>query len=100
MAVQKFAHLADELDIPWISVGGGGYDMTAVARAWTMDLATMANQSLPDQIPDTFISLPNITTFEDQGEYRIEPDIRNDIVRHNQMAIDAVRSQIFPKFGI
>ena len=100
LAVQKFAQLADELDIPWISVGGGGYDMTAVARAWTMDLATMANQSLPDQIPDTFISLPNITTFEDQGEYRIESDIRNDIVRHNQMAIDAVRSQIFPKFGL
>ncbi len=100
LAVQKFAQLADELDIPWISVGGGGYDMAAVARAWTMDLATMVSETLPDQIPSTFISLPNITTFEDQGKYRIEPDIRNDIVRHNQLAIDAVRSQIFPKFGI
>ena len=100
LAVQKFAQLADELDIPWISVGGGGYDMTAVARAWTMDLATMADQNLPDHIPDTYTSLPNLTTFHDQGDYRIDPDTRNDIIRHNQLAIDATRTQIFPKFGL
>ncbi len=100
LAVQKFSQLANELNIPWISVGGGGYDMTAVARAWTMDLATMADRDLPDQIPSNFTSLPNLTTFHDQGEYRIDADIRTDIVNHNQSAIDEIRRQIFPKFGL
>ncbi len=100
LAVQKFARLAEELNIPWISVGGGGYDMTAVARAWTMDLATMADQALPDEIPDTYTSLSNMPTFRDQGEYRIDPDIRFEISNHNQLAINAIRNQIFPKFGL
>ena len=100
LAVQKFAHLAEELDIPWISVGGGGYDMTAVARAWTMDLATMANQTIPNRIPDAYTSLPNLTFFDDPSHYRIDTDIRDDIVRHNQLGIEAVRSEIFPRFGL
>ena len=100
LAVKKFARLADELDIPWIAVGGGGYDMAAVARAWTMDLATMAKQSLPERIPSTYTSLTNLPTFNDLGDYRIDADTRKDIIRHNRQGIDAVRNQIFPKFGL
>ncbi|MYF80114.1 MAG: acetoin utilization protein AcuC [Chloroflexi bacterium] len=100
LAVQKFAALVNELDCPWIAVGGGGYDMTAVARAWTMDLATMANLDLADEIPSSFTSLPNMPTLHDQGDYRIDPDIRNDITRHNRSAIDEIKQRIFPRFGI
>ena len=95
LAVQKFAALVNELDCPWISVGGGGYDMTAVARAWTMDLATMANLEIADEIPSCFTSLPNMPTFQDQGEYRIDPDIRNDIIRHNEAGIGEVKAARF-----
>ena len=100
LAVQKFAKLADEIGCPWISVGGGGYDMSAVARAWTMDLATMAEFQLQENVPDSFVSLPNVTTFHDIGEYRIESDVRSDIVDHNEAAIAEVRRRIFPKFGL
>ena len=100
LAVQKFAALANELDCPWIAVGGGGYDMSAVARAWTMDLATMANLELPDAIPESFTSLPGLTTFHDPGEYRIDPDIRSDIVNHNDSAIAEIKRHIFPRFDL
>lgn len=100
LAVQKFSKLADELRIPWIAVGGGGYDMAAVARAWTMDLATMANYNLPSEIPEKYNALENLTTFHDQGDYRIEPDIRSDIVDHNNLAIDEIQRRIFPKFNL
>ncbi len=100
LAVQKFAQLADEIECPWISVGGGGYDMSAVARAWTMDLATMAEVELPETVPESFVSLENLTTFRDESEYRIEPDVRSNIVDHNEAAIAEVRRRIFPKFGL
>ena len=100
LAVRKFATLVDEIGCPWIAVGGGGYDMSAVARAWTMDLATMASFELSDEIPSSFNSLTNMPTFHDEGDYRIDPDIRNDIVNHNDSAIDEMRHRIFPKFGI
>ena len=99
-AVQKIASLVDEIGCPWIAVGGGGYDMSAVARAWTMDLATMANFELPEDMPPSFTSIPNQTTFHDEGEYRIDPDVRADIVNHNESAINEVRRRIFPHFGL
>ena len=99
-AVQKIASLVDEIGCPWIAVGGGGYDMSAVARAWTMDLATMASFELSDDMPPSFTSLPNQTTFHDAGEYRIDPDVRADIVNHNESAINEVQRRIFPRFGL
>ena len=100
LAVQKFAALVNELECLWIAVGGGGYDMTAVARAWTMDLATMADFELADEIPSSFTSLPNMPTFRDPGGYRIDPDVRTDIVTYNRHAVDDVKRRIFPRFGI
>ncbi len=100
LAVRKFARLADEMSCPWISVGGGGYDMSAVARAWTMDLATMSEFELPGNVPESFVSLTDLTTFHDSSEYRIEADIRSNIVDHNEAAIEEVRRRIFPRFGL
>ena len=100
LAVQKFSRLVDEVGCPWISVGGGGYDMSAVARAWTMDLATMAEFQLPENVPESFVSLTDLTTFHDTSEYRIESDVRSNIVDHNEAAIAEVRRRIFPRFGL
>ena len=100
LAVRKFAKLSTRLNIPWIAVGGGGYDMSAVARAWTMDLATMSNINIPDNIPDTYASLPNLTAFNDPIDYRVDPSMRSEIASHNKAAIDEIRRCIFPKFNI
>ncbi len=100
LAVRKFARLAEEIGCPWIAVGGGGYDMSAVARAWTMDLATMANFNLPEEIPEAFESFPGQSTFHDEAEYCIDADVRADIVAHNDAAVNEVRKRIFPRFGL
>ena len=100
LAVQKFARMVEAIGCPWISVGGGGYDMSAVARAWTMDLATIADFNLPPEIPDSYTSLSNLETFHDSADYRIDPDVRSDIVDHNNAAIEEVKRRIFPRFGL
>ncbi len=35
----------------WIALGGGGYDLSAVARCWALDYAVMLGADLPDDIP-------------------------------------------------
>ena len=50
-AVRRLGELAENSG-RWVAVGGGGYDPGAVARAWTMDLATMAGFVLPERIPE------------------------------------------------
>ncbi len=100
LAVQKFAAMARELDCGWVAVGGGGYDMRAVARGWTMDLGTMAEFVLPDQIPQSYHSLSNMTTFKDGTDYRQPPDFRNEVEQHNNEMLEEVKSRCFPVWGI
>jgi len=39
----------------WVALGGGGYDIANVARAWTLSWAIMNDVSAPDEIPATFL---------------------------------------------
>ena len=47
-AIRQFA----KLGVPWLALGGGGYDLMAVARAWTLAYGVMVEQDWPDRIPD------------------------------------------------
>jgi acetoin utilization protein AcuC len=38
----------------WIAVGGGGYQMSVVPRAWSIFLATMLHVHLENSLPDTW----------------------------------------------
>ena len=39
----------------WVALGGGGYDVTNVARAWTLAWAIMNDVQAPDEIPPFFL---------------------------------------------
>ena len=39
----------------WLALGGGGYDMANVARAWTIVWAIMNDVAAPDKIPGDFL---------------------------------------------
>lgn len=44
-----FAEQSDS--IPWLALGGGGYDLSAVARCWTLAYGVMTGRDWPDTIP-------------------------------------------------
>ena len=99
LAVKKLGTLAADVG-KWVAVGGGGYDLSAVARSWTMALASMANFELPDDVPAEFTSLSNMTTFADMPPTPIEQRYLDEIQSHNTQTLNDIRSLIFPKFGI
>ena len=99
LAVQKLGVLGKEIG-KWVAVGGGGYDLSAVARSWTMALATMANFDLPADVPSTFAALDGLTTFADTPPAPSDEPYLTDIRRFNSETLNEVRSLIFPKFGI
>ena len=43
------------LDIPWVALGGGGYDLMNTARAWTLAWAIMNNIELNPRLPPAFV---------------------------------------------
>lgn len=44
-----------EVSSKWVALGGGGYDIANVARAWTLAWAIMNDVDLPDRVPDDFM---------------------------------------------
>lgn len=41
--------------LPWVAVGGGGYDKINVARAWALIWATVRQATVPDLLPPGFV---------------------------------------------
>ncbi len=44
-----------ETGLPWVGLGGGGYNMSNVARAWTITWAVMNGVTVPEKIPEEYI---------------------------------------------
>lgn len=42
----------------WLALGGGGYDIQNVARAWTLAWAMMNGVDLPDDLPSSITNIP------------------------------------------
>jgi acetoin utilization protein AcuC len=52
-------YLRDEAPA-WVALGGGGYDIGNVARAWTLAWAEMNGVNLPDRLPEKMVgNFPN-----------------------------------------
>ncbi|MBI5344059.1 MAG: acetoin utilization protein AcuC [Deltaproteobacteria bacterium] len=46
-----------DFNIPWVALGGGGYDLSNVARAWTLAWAIMNGAEAPGEIPADFLEM-------------------------------------------
>ena len=84
----------------WIALGGGGYEITNVARAWTLAWAIMNNVSLPDELPDTFLEQYPLDGFRSRKlrdeEYR-EQGSRKKMMRDEVGRVVArIREKVFP----
>ena len=44
----------DGLAPRWLVLGGGGYDISVVPRAWTLAFGVMSGQSFPDELPEQY----------------------------------------------
>jgi acetoin utilization protein AcuC len=44
-----------DLGLPWVALGGGGYDVPNVPRAWNLAWAIMNDRLLPDNLPETYL---------------------------------------------
>lgn len=88
------------LDIPWIGVGGGGYDLMNVARAWTIAWGIMNDRELSPRLPATFVELvsglgyPNRMLLD--AMHWAQEDDRNRALDAVEKSIAYVREHIFP----
>jgi acetoin utilization protein AcuC len=53
---ERFVVQFRAFDKPWLALGGGGYAVENVVRAWTMAWAVMNDVVLPDEIPEAWLT--------------------------------------------
>jgi acetoin utilization protein AcuC len=90
-----------ELSPKWIALGGGGYELTNVARAWTLAWAIMNAFELPDELPEAFLRQYPLDGFMNRKlrdeEYR-EKGARKEIMRGEvEKVVAGIKEKVFPE---
>jgi acetoin utilization protein AcuC len=88
------------LRIPWVAVGGGGYDHLNVARAWTIAWATMNDAKIAPQLPAVFVEQISALGYPhrmllDAMHWAAAGD-RNQALDAVEQSIRQIRELVFP----
>jgi len=102
--IQGFARVVEICDswrIPkWIALGGGGYDLHAVARAWTSAYGIMIGEDLSDKIPQTYGKKYGVQNLFDMDIDFEEKLPQLPIRSYAEESVSSLKNLIYPKHGI
>ena len=84
------------LELPWLALGGGGYDLGAVARAWSLAYGVMLDVEWPDRIPDSCVQTVGANQLRDTKRPEIPQDVRAQARRFAEETVAVVKEQVFP----
>ncbi|NLS79057.1 MAG: acetoin utilization protein AcuC [Chloroflexi bacterium] len=76
--VAEIARLAPR----WVALGGGGYHLGVVPRAWTLAFGVMGGSEFPDELPAAYAARWGGGTLRDHG--RPPVDVRDEAVARRQ----------------
>ena len=88
------------LGLPLLALGGGGYDVNAVARAWTLAYGVMLGVEWPDQLPFGFAQEHGAGRLRDETSPQVPGDLKVDIRRHLEDTLEEIRQQVFSLHGL
>ena len=87
-----------------VALGGGGYDIANVARAWTGSWAALNDMTLPEPIPASLhadlraLGLESMTLSDPPAE--LDADTRRWAVEFAARQVRSIREEIFPVHGL
>ena len=88
------------MGIPWLALGGGGYDVMAVARAWTLAYGVMLGVEWPDAIPESFARKYGVATLRDATGPEAPQSVSRDARRYAEERVEEVKEGVFPVHGL
>ncbi len=98
---EKIIRRIKELSPRWVALGGGGYDVSNVARAWTLAWAVMNGFELNDQLPESYLKKAaesGIHGRELRGDLKSHPHRQGeDIQTEAERVVNYLKKTVFPK---
>jgi acetoin utilization protein AcuC len=87
----------------WVALGGGGYDVSNVARAWTLAWAVMDGIELKEDLPEPYFKRAEkegIHKKKLRGDMNPPPhDQRKEIKAEAERVVNYIKKMVFPKVG-
>lgn len=85
----------------WVALGGGGYDLSNVARAWTLAWAIMNGVELKEELPEDFLKEAAEMGMEEKKlrEHAISPRRSGSEEKRTEMerVVQYIKENVFPK---
>ena len=104
LSVQGHAAVVEELGSlgvgKWLALGGGGYDLQAVARAWALDFAVMSEQRLSANIPHAYSDKYGVSSLRDVDDIPIQDDMIRDARTFAEASAQSVQRLVFGALGL
>ncbi len=93
--VQAVTELAN-LGLPWVAMGGGGYDQAAVARCWSLAYGIMLETEWPDRIPQSYMERYGLEVLRDTTVPEVDEPLRKRMWDFAEETVRSVEQHIFP----
>ena len=106
--IRKLRDMSSDIcKLGWLAVGGGGYHPVNVARLWTLFLAVILDEEIPNEIPPEFKETCNQLGYHDTPEFMRDEDevvqlysSREEVALDVERAIRRVNELVFPYHGL
>ncbi len=98
---EKVLRRIKSLSIPWAALGGGGYDVSNVARAWTLSWAIMNDVELNEELPEPYLGkAARLGIYEKELRGRANSPVsgqKREIRKETERVVDYLKRTVFPK---
>jgi acetoin utilization protein AcuC len=85
----------------WVALGGGGYDISNVARAWALAWGVMNGVEMNEPLPEAYIEMSGrFGIYEKELRGRNSPprySKREDVQRDTDRVVQYIKKVVFPK---
>ncbi len=104
LTVQGYTRVVEELAQlspgKWLALGGGGYNISAVMRAWTRAYGVMLGHQWPEAAPESFASDYDVSRLDDPEQQPLPPDIAEQVRKYAENSVAEVKRNVFPSHGL
>ncbi len=98
---EKIIRRIKDLAPRWVALGGGGYDISNVARAWALAWAVMNGIELNDELPESYVKKATKLGIHEkelrEGARSYPHTQRTDIRTEAERVVGYLRKTVFPK---
>ncbi len=89
------------LNLPWVAFGGGGYNLSNVARAWTIAWAIMNDTVVTDKMPEAYLKSAAAFEFSEcslrDETFIITGTKKEYMIKEVEAAIEELKKEILPQ---